>query len=332
MKYELVSVIVPVYNVSEYLDEFLNTLCSQTYKNLEIILSEDCSTDNSLEICNDWANKDSRIKVIQSTKNGGVSNARNLALDKFSGKYVYFADPDDVLHPDLIEILVNHIVDHNADIALCHESAFKDGISLPSFTTTSDDAFTIENHAQYIEHFADAFTGPIGWTWNKLYPASLIKGLYFEPNTAYQDILFNALCSVRIKRAVWTNKRLYGYRIRSESITGAGTKDVATEAANVYIKIFEIFKSTDESFSFRYLLFALAKIARLRVQCKLNSWHKSEKHIKDLYNHYYDNYKKLFKYSSEPNKITIFCSRFLARHCFPIFYLVVKREFKHKYN
>ncbi len=328
MDYGLVSVIIPVYNVSAYLDEFLISLTSQTYRNLEIILSEDCSTDNSLDICNNWIKKDSRIKLICASENSGVSNARNLALSIVSGKYVYFADPDDILHSNLIEILVSLLVDQNADIALCHESSFQDGLTVPCFDTTSDDTITIENHNQYITHFSDAFTGPIGWMWNKLYHASLIKEITFEPYAAYEDILFNAVCSVRINRAVWTNRRLYGYRIRGGSATGAGTKDITVDATDVYIKIYNIFKKSDEVFSNHYISFALAKIARLRAQCKLNSWSESEKYIKGIYNYYYDNYKNLINSPSESFNAKSFISRFLARYFFNIFYLTVKKDFK----
>lgn len=115
----LISVIVPVYNVAEYLPECLDSIINQTYTNLEIILVDDGSTDECPKICDEYAEKDSRIRVIHK-KNGGLSDARNAGLDICTGEWVGFVDGDDTIHKDMYKILYDRAVEHNADISVCN--------------------------------------------------------------------------------------------------------------------------------------------------------------------------------------------------------------------
>lgn len=114
----IVSIIIPVYNAKKYLANTLDSVIKQTYKNLEIILVNDGSTDNSKDICESYAKIDKRIKVINK-ENGGVSSARNYGLALAKGEYISFIDSDDFLVTDMIETLVNDIQNTNAEIAVC---------------------------------------------------------------------------------------------------------------------------------------------------------------------------------------------------------------------
>ena len=105
---KLISVIVPVYNVEEYVEKCVLSIINQTYKNLEIILVDDGSTDNSGKICDEIAIKDNRIKVIHK-KNGGLSDARNVGIDIAKGDYLGFVDSDDYIDPDMYSILLNNM-------------------------------------------------------------------------------------------------------------------------------------------------------------------------------------------------------------------------------
>ena len=118
MKAELVSVVVPVYKVERYLDKCIGSIVKQTYTNLEIILVDDGSPDNCPQMCDEWAKKDARIRVIHK-ENGGLSDARNAALDICTGTYVVFVDSDDYVHPEYVSYLYEMIVQHNADLAVC---------------------------------------------------------------------------------------------------------------------------------------------------------------------------------------------------------------------
>ena len=115
---KLISIIIPVYNVSTYLDRCLNSITNQTYRNLEIILINDGSTDKSGRICDAWASKDPRIKVLH-TSNQGIAAARNCGLHIAHGDYIGFADPDDWVEPDMFEKLAGSLEQYNADIAIC---------------------------------------------------------------------------------------------------------------------------------------------------------------------------------------------------------------------
>ena len=115
---EKISVIIPVYNVEAYLERCLNTVCGQSYKNLEIILVDDGSTDNCLQICEEFAERDDRIKVIHQS-NQGVSAARNTGLDAATGDYIAFVDSDDYIHPEMYERLYSLLKKHDADMSAC---------------------------------------------------------------------------------------------------------------------------------------------------------------------------------------------------------------------
>lgn len=114
----LISVIVPVYNVEKYLDKCVDSIVNQTYKNLEIILVDDGSPDNCPKMCDNWAKKDKRIKVIHK-ENGGVSSARNVGIDNAKGEYIGFVDSDDWTEKKYIQKLYEVLIQENADIALC---------------------------------------------------------------------------------------------------------------------------------------------------------------------------------------------------------------------
>lgn len=112
----LISVIVPIYNAEQYLEKCIDSIINQTYTNFEIILVNDGSTDNSGSICDEYAKKDSRIRVIHK-ENGGLSSARNVGLDNANGEYVSFVDSDDWIEQDMLETLYNSCEENNAEIS-----------------------------------------------------------------------------------------------------------------------------------------------------------------------------------------------------------------------
>lgn len=115
---ELISVIVPIYKVENYLEKCVNSIINQTYKNLEIILVDDGSPDNCPKICDDLSKKDKRIKVIHK-KNGGLSDARNAGIEVAKGKYLSFIDSDDYIDSDMLEYLLTELKNNNADVSIC---------------------------------------------------------------------------------------------------------------------------------------------------------------------------------------------------------------------
>ena len=129
---DLVSVIVPVYNVQKYLTMCLESISKQTYHNLQIILIDDGSSDASSQICDDWANKDNRIEVIHKI-NGGLSDARNVGLTCVKGQFICFVDSDDVLDSHYIEWLYDSIKTNKAKVAACDVCCFYDEDSISEY-------------------------------------------------------------------------------------------------------------------------------------------------------------------------------------------------------
>lgn len=144
MKKALITVIVPIYNSEQYLSACVESIIHQTYSNLEIILVNDGSTDSSLQICQQYAEKDSRIIVLDK-ENGGQATARNMALDIAKGDYIGFVDSDDTIELDMYENLYNSLVKHQADIAVCGRyNVYSDGTRKELFVLTEEQVWDTE--------------------------------------------------------------------------------------------------------------------------------------------------------------------------------------------
>lgn len=208
--YKLISVIIPVYKVENYLDECVASVASQTHKNLEIILVDDGSPDNCPQMCDSWAQKDSRIKVIHK-KNGGLSDARNAGLGIASGDYVAFVDSDDCIEPDMLEKLLSALLRTDSDIAACgirNFGADKGTWGCQDFVGTPEQIYTkLYNETAY----------PVA-AWNKLYRRSCWETLRFPVGKICEDTFTTYQLIHNAKRIVMIPEALYCYRIRPESI------------------------------------------------------------------------------------------------------------------
>lgn len=225
-----VSIIVPVYNVEAFLEECLNSLLNQTLKEIEIIVVNDGSTDNSLAIIKEFEKKDSRVKVINQI-NSGVSNARNRGLDIAQGKYISFIDPDDFITLNMIETMYNKAVETSADIAISgYKKVNRTGevisIHNPLLQEGVYDEFDIKEKIvrKYIgltdEEFQSVITGNyndliIGYVWVNLYRAELIQRNNLRFNTSlkmHEDDLFNLEAFYLSKKVVSMDSSFYMYR------------------------------------------------------------------------------------------------------------------------
>lgn len=208
-----ISVIVPVYNLENYIDITLNSLINQTYNNLEIILIDDGSTDNSLKICNTFAQKDSRIKVIH-TENKGVSSARNTGIEHATGEYISFCDGDDTVELDMYEFLYNNLVADNADISIC-------GIKMVhtdnSVTSVSKGKNVIWNNKE--DYIKDLLKGYISMSVSaKLFKASICKSVNFSTDLrTYEDKFYNFETAFKVNRITCHNTPKYTYYRRKGS-------------------------------------------------------------------------------------------------------------------
>ena len=217
---EKITIIVPVYNVEYYLDKCLDSLINQTYKNLEIIVINDGSTDNSGIICQEYAQKDNRIVYIEK-ENGGQSEVRNMGLDRMTGSYVTFVDSDDWIELDYVEILYKKITEYQADIAVGNYYSFNETERMYYFhifgdsyhEKVYDNVSIFENlyESQEMKSFA------LISVWGKLYKADLVKHLRFDIGKLGEDGYLNQKIYLLAEKTIYLNKGLYAYRQREGS-------------------------------------------------------------------------------------------------------------------
>lgn len=208
----IISILVPVYNVETYLSTCLNSILSQIYTNLQIVLIDDGSKDNSLSVCQEYANTDRRIEVYHQ-ENQGVAATRNNLLEKVKGDYVLFIDSDDWIETDMVDHLLSLGIQKDADIVMC-DRVINDAQPLQT------DSKVIElNQEQAIEDFLhhQYFVGSL---WNKLIKQSLLQDLTFKCGISYgEDALFCWQLLKRTKIIVVSNKQLYHYRMNASSLS-----------------------------------------------------------------------------------------------------------------
>ena len=208
-----ISVIVPVYNVEKHLKRCIDSLISQTYSNLEIILVDDGSTDSSPEICDAYADKDTRVKVIHK-KNGGLSDACNKGLMAANGDYIAFVDSDDYLHMDMYKILVDEINAKKADMGMClFERVYDEYIEPKPVERYETDLLSIEDIYKEWHHVETNVR------WNKLFKREILKGIEFPYGKINEDEATKPKIYERLNKIVKVNEKLYFYQQSNTSIT-----------------------------------------------------------------------------------------------------------------
>ena len=219
----LISVIIPVYMAEQYLPCCLDSVLSQTYRHLQVILVDDGSTDSSPSICDAYQNKDARVRVIHQ-RNSGASAARNAALEIATGQYVAFVDSDDWLHPQMYEQLLALSAKHHAEISMCNytfcfqETGEQRKNELP--TKISGDGAVSATDAYRLMLLPNSYEG---YGCNKLYIGKLFCGeaaLRFDSTISVcEDLLLNMQALSRVKTVAYTPEAYYYYRIHSQSAT-----------------------------------------------------------------------------------------------------------------
>lgn len=214
----LISIIVPVYNVEDYLPECIDSILAQTYKNLEIILVNDGSTDNSGKICDEYAQKDSRIKVIHK-ENSGVSSTRNMGIEAASGEYIGFVDSDDTVDSDMYTIMYDAAFKTNSDISVCKFIRFSASAHAAPDKHNYEDTFVTMTNTEAIACVlvSRPFSGSIC---DKLFKAEIIKNARLDTRLhVAEDFLFTVTAMAKSKRATFVPIMLYNYRVRKTSVS-----------------------------------------------------------------------------------------------------------------
>ena len=221
----LISVIVPVYNVEQYLKECIHSILKQTYQNFEMILVDDGSTDRSGEICDEYSLKDERIKVIQKV-NGGLSSARNTGIEEAKGSFFAFIDSDDYIDKVFLEALYHQLMEKDADICECSFFRLKHNKLIPERLFHSE---TLDNETAVRRLFASPYESFVV-TWNKLYKKSLFEKIRFPEGKLQEDEFTTYKLLYQSRKIAYVNQNLYIYRIRENSIMKSGRSVEKAEA------------------------------------------------------------------------------------------------------
>ncbi len=231
---DLISIIVPIYKVEKYLRQCIDSVINQTYSNLEIILVNDGSPDNCPKICDEYAKKDDRIKIINKN-NGGVSSARNVGLDNAKGNWIVFVDADDWIEKRYCEDLLKIATNKSADIVICgYNRVYNDKTKKISAIAKKTDF----DSNDYLINVLNPQTG-FGFCATKIFNVDIIgKNRFDESIVVGEDALFNIKISKNLKRAVYVQKELYNYRINDDS----AVKRFDTNYVKKYSKSIEVNK------------------------------------------------------------------------------------------
>ena len=237
----LVSVVVPMYNVEEYIEDCLISLKEQTYKDIEILVINDGSTDNSLTIAKNIAKEDNRIKVY-TKENGGLSSARNYALNKISGDYITFVDSDDYVSKNFIKKLLDMINKYSTDIAICGYSKLEDKQIVHTLDNYYEELLTTKKIIDDMYKSKDSKYISYITAWGKLYKTSLFEGIRY-PSKKHEDEFITYKLYLKTNRICYVNEELYIYRVRSGSIMNSGFNLNYLDKMDMYEERIAVLKS-----------------------------------------------------------------------------------------
>ena len=214
MNKPLITVIVPVYKVEQYIERCVRSICMQTYQNLEIILVDDGSPDQSGKICDELAKQDSRIRVIHK-ENGGQASARNRGLDEANGDFIGFVDADDWIAPEMYESLYTLMKQQTAQIACCGIDRCNDSGHVSYFNPSVDEQFTLNRNDAMIRLIEnDRITSS---PCDKLYCKSIFFGLRMQEGMIFEDFEIMHHCIFRAERVAYTGMPYYHYYLSPNS-------------------------------------------------------------------------------------------------------------------
>lgn len=285
-----VSIILPVYNVAEYLEQCLDSLINQTLKDIEIICINDGSTDNSLEILNQYVKKDSRIKVINK-QNGGQGIARNLGIDIASGEFIGFADPDDWVDSEMYEQMYNQAKALSSQIVICgYKKYFEQTgkfvashIFRIAVSLTKSKSLKVPSQQNINKELLNktVLVSP-AYAWNAIYNSSLLKdnNIKFSIMRCYEDVMFVLKSRILADKVSYIDSAFYNYRIRTSSTLRANDSRYI-DLINVIklLKDYLVVQDLITEFKYNFNYFCVANI--YRVFSHLNS-DELRRHLLDL--------------------------------------------------
>ena len=236
----LISIIIPVYNVEKYLSRCLDSVINQTYKNLEIILIDDCSTDNSLEICKKYKEQDNRIVVVGHERNRGASAARNTGMKTMHGEYVTFIDSDDFVHKDYVLHMYNLMTKYNCDIV---QTAFFFGDANIFPQETKKEKIILKNKSSWAEGYQYKTVA-----WAKLYKKNVTNNTWFPDSKTIEDDATYYRFAYNSNKICISNLRLYYYYSANPNSTYRALKKINMDFIDIYEDRLKFFREKNEPY------------------------------------------------------------------------------------
>lgn len=312
----IISVIIPAYNIADYLPRCLDSVLGQTYHNLEVIVISDGSTDGTNDVIKSYAEKDKRIVPVFK-ENSGVSDTRNIGMDIAKGDYIGFVDGDDYIALDMYEILLKNALEYDADISHCgYRMIFPSRVDY--YFNTKE--LRVQDNRRGILDFVNADKIEPGM-WNKLYKKNIIKNLRLKKEIKYnEDVLFNLEAFKNSSKSVFYDIPLYHYVLRKDSATGKSNISINPKRIEDTMKVAKLFiEESGEEYNLytinRYLCCLIGNFRTILF---------ADKEIKNkFYSYIKKEIKKYYEYKtnlSKSKKIEVM----LIRRCPLLYKLSVK--------
>ena len=275
-----ISVIIPVYNVEKYIHKCVDSVIGQTMQDIEIILVDDGTKDCCGEICDEYAEKDSRIKVVHK-ENGGLSDARNAGMKYATGECVVFVDSDDYIKNDMLEYMYKNLLEYDADFSTCGVyDVYGDHIieqeSMPVKLVSGEEAFSYILQGTHIK----------GAIWNKMFRRSLIEELEFPVGKTYEDVFYTCELMKKVKKVAVGTEPKYYYIHRENSITTRPYSLRDHDIIEGYTKTFKIvmehFPNLKQEAQFRFFWSWFVVLDKMLTEKKYNEITQFKKIRSDL--------------------------------------------------
>ena len=237
---DIISIVVPVYNMQDYLSECLDSLLCQTYKDIKIICIDDGSKDNSKEIINDYIKKDNRVSYHYQD-NGGAASARNHGIDMFmeddSSNYLVFVDSDDIVEKDYVETLYKALIENNADVSSCDKKKFNDNTPSDMKTFVLDKRETLKCYFKNVVFLESPVC--------KLFKKETFKDLRFPNGKHYEDTFLTYKIIEKCNRIAHINYYSYLIRVRDNSLTRSSYSNYEYDKVEAGLEIFNYYKGSE---------------------------------------------------------------------------------------
>ena len=217
----MVSIIVPIYKVEKYLRKCVDSILNSTYQDFELILVDDGSPDGCGAICDEYASREQRIKVVHKT-NGGLPDARNAGIKVATGDYLWFVDSDDFVHPSMLETLYNAVISGNYDFSMVGIKHILEGENFEMPPRVDVSHHQVISRSEFMRGLYNENAATYDVAWNKLYKRSLVKDMLFSLLKGAEDVEWNHRVCIRMNQAIKIDADLYYYLQRSTSLMHQG--------------------------------------------------------------------------------------------------------------